>query len=68
AANTSMSAIHHRMPVTLAAQDWSLWLGESGKGAAALMHAAPKNALKFHRVDPQVNSNKAHGPGLIQAL
>ena len=35
-ANEAMSRIHHRMPVILRAGDWPLWLGEAGKGAAAL--------------------------------
>ena len=68
AANEAMSAIHHRMPVILTREDWALWLGEEGKGAAALMTAAPEDALAFHRVDPKVNSNRASGPDLIEAV
>ena len=67
-ANTAMSAIHHRMPVILEPDDIALWLGETGKGAATLMHAAPEDALKWHRVDTAVNSNRASGPGLIEPL
>ena len=67
-ANAPMSAIHHRMPVTVAAKDWGLWLGEEGKGAATLMHAAPDDALAFYRVDPAVNSNRASGAELIAPL
>ena len=67
-ANGPMSAIHHRMPVVLARQDWAKWLGENGKGAAALMRPAPDEALKCHRVDPRVNSNRASGPELIEAI
>ena len=67
-ANAPMSAIHHRMPVTVAAKDWGLWLGEDGKGAATLMHAAPDDALAFYRVDPAVNSNRASGAELIAPL
>ncbi|SMX37999.1 SOS response-associated peptidase [Maliponia aquimaris] len=68
AANQAMSAIHHRMPVILARDDWSKWLGEDGHGAAALMRAAPEDALAFHRVDPRVNSNRAKGPELIAPI
>ena len=68
AANEMMSKIHHRMPVILRKQDWPLWLGEDGKGAATLMTAAPKDALTFYRVDTEVNSNKAHGPDLIEPI
>lgn len=68
AANDPMSAIHHRMPVLVAQEDWALWLGEEGKGAATLMTAAPDDALRFWRVDPKVNSNRAEGPELIEPL
>lgn len=67
-ANTTMSAIHHRMPVILRQEDWALWLGEAGHGAATLMRAAPEDALQFWRVDPAVNSNKAQGAGLIHPV
>lgn len=67
-ANAAMSAIHHRMPVILAPGDWPLWLGEAGKGAAALMHAPPEDALGFHRVGTAVNSNRASGPSLVEPL
>lgn len=65
AANRPMSQIHHRMPVILQAQDWPLWLGEAGHGAARLMRAAPEDALRWHRVDRAVNSNRAVGAQLI---
>lgn len=68
AANEAMSAIHHRMPVSLAPEDWPLWLGEAGRGAARLMQPAPEDRFAFHRVDPKVNSNRAQGAGLILAL
>lgn len=67
-ANEAVSAIHHRMPVILEHDDWALWLGEKGKGAATLMRAAPEDALDFYRVDPAVNSNRASGPELIEPL
>lgn len=68
AANLKLQAIHHRMPVILAQEDWSLWLGEAGHGAARLMRPAPEDALEFHRVDVKVNSNRASGPELIDEL
>lgn len=67
-ANKQMRAIHHRMPVILSQKDWGLWLGEQGKGAALLMQPAPEDHLKFHRVDRAVNSNRASGASLIDAL
>ncbi|MEP2530890.1 SOS response-associated peptidase [Shimia sp.] len=65
-ANTSMSRIHHRMPVVVSKDDWGLWLGENGHGAASLMTSADENLLQFHAVDRAVNSNRAHGAQLIE--
>ncbi len=67
-ANGTMSAIHHRMPVVISHEDWGLWLGEKGHGAATLMQAAPDDLLRFHQVDRAVNSNRAHGPELIEPI
>lgn len=63
-----MSDIHHRVPVILEAGDWPLWLGEAGKGAAALMQAPGDDVIDFFRVDPAVNSNRANGPELIEPI
>lgn len=65
-ANAHMSRIHHRMPLILEADDWGLWLGEQGKGAARLMQPGADEVLSYFRVDPMVNSNKAQGPELIE--
>ena len=67
-AGPPMSDIHHRVPVVLEPEDWPLWLGEAGKGAARLMRAPAEDALQFHRVDPAVNSNRASGPELIEPI
>lgn len=67
-ANGPMSEIHHRMPVIVEPRDWPLWLGEAGKGAAALMKPAPDDFLDAFRVDPAVNSNRASGPELIEPM
>lgn len=67
-ANETLAKIHHRMPVILAEADWPLWLGEAGHGAAKLMKAAPEGELVFHRVSPEVNSNRASGADLISVL
>ncbi len=68
AANDAMARIHHRVPVILTPDQWPLWLGEAGKGAAALMQAPPEDALDFVRVSTAVNSNRAAGPELIKPL
>jgi putative SOS response-associated peptidase YedK len=68
ASSGPLSDIHHRMPLRIAPEDWPLWLGEEGKGAARLMTGSPGDVFSFHRVDPRVNSNRAEGPELIDPL
>ena len=63
-----MSQIHHRVPVVLEPDAWGKWLGEEGKGAAVLMQAPGEAVLTYHRVDPEVNSNRASGPDLIAPI
>ncbi len=65
-ANARMSQIHHRMPLVLEPEDWPLWLGEAGRGAARLMQPGAEAVLRFRRVDLKVNSNRASGPELIE--
>lgn len=65
-ANAHMAKIHHRMPLILEPDDWALWLGEQGKGAARLMRPGDEEVLGYHRVDPAVNSNRSQGPELIE--
>jgi len=67
-ANADMAPIHHRLPVILTPDDWPLWLGEAGKGAATIMKSAPEGALSFRRVGYEVNSNRATGAALIAPL
>ncbi|PRY92526.1 SOS response-associated peptidase [Donghicola tyrosinivorans] len=68
AANEGMSTIHHRMPVVLEPENFGLWLGEEGHGAAPLMRPAAEEVLRWYRVDPAVNSNRAEGPELIEPI
>lgn len=65
-ANQAMAPIHHRLPVILEQDDWAMWLGERGKGAATLMKSASEETLSFRRVSTAVNSNRATGPELIE--
>ena len=67
-ANEAMAPIHHRLPVILTPEQWALWLGEKGKGAATLMKSAPEDALLFQRVATDVNSNRASGSHLIEPI
>ena len=68
AANRAASRVHHRMPVILETGDWGKWLGEEGHGAAVLMRPANEEVVSFHRVGTAVNSNRASGAALIDAI
>ncbi|MCC5973244.1 MAG: SOS response-associated peptidase [Rubellimicrobium sp.] len=65
AANADMARIHDRLPLVLGPEDWALWLGEEGHGAARLLRPAQAGVLALRRVGTEVNSNRAKGPGLI---
>lgn len=65
-AGPGMAEVHHREPVILERNDWPLWLGEAGHGAAVLMRPTAAGAMSApYRVSPAVNSNRATGPELI---
>jgi len=67
-ASAEISHVHSRMPVILERDDWPLWLGEAGHGAARLMRPAAPGVLALHRVSTAINSNRAQGPELIEPL
>ncbi|HHS88790.1 MAG TPA: SOS response-associated peptidase [Rhodobacteraceae bacterium] len=67
-ANSTISRIHHRMPVIIKETDFGLWLGEEGKGVTRLMQAPEDDFLASHRVSTRVNSNRAEGEGLIAPI
>jgi putative SOS response-associated peptidase YedK len=67
-ANAKMAEIHHRLPVILGPDEWPLWLGEAGKGAATLMRPVEDNVLDLQRVSSAVNSNRATGPELWNVI
>jgi putative SOS response-associated peptidase YedK len=65
AAGEALSRLHHREPVRIAPRDQALWLGEAGRGAAALMHAAPEGYFAAHPVSPRINGITADDEHLI---
>ncbi|MCH9746480.1 MAG: SOS response-associated peptidase [Alphaproteobacteria bacterium] len=67
-ANAKMADIHHRLPVILNSDDWSLWLGELGNGAARLMKPVSDDTVDLVRVSQAVNSNRATGLELWHPL
>ena len=67
-ANAKMAEIHHRLPVIIGPDEWSLWLGEAGKGAATLMRPVKDDVLDLQRVSSAVNSNRATGSELWNVI
>ena len=67
-ANKTMGKIHHRLPVIIGPEDWPLWLGEAGKGAANLMQPVAEYVLDLQRVSTAVNSSRASGPKLWEKV
>jgi len=63
-----MGKIHHRLPVIIGPEDWPLWLGEAGKGAANLMQPVAEYVLDLQRVSTAVNSSRASGPKLWEKV
>jgi putative SOS response-associated peptidase YedK len=50
-ANAALREIHERMPVLIRPDDFALWLGELGPGAARLLEAAPEDMLVATKAD-----------------
>ena len=67
-ANKTMGKIHHRLPVIIGPEDWPLWLGEAGKGAANLMQPVAEYVLDLQMVSTAVNSSRASGPKLWEKV
>lgn len=64
-ASQTLAPVHHREPQVIAPEDFALWLGEDGPGAARLMRPAPEGFWTFHKVSPRVNGVKHDDPELI---
>lgn len=63
-ANTTLGAIHDRMPVIVAPEHYAGWLhGEEG-----LLRPAPNDAIRCHAVSPAVNRAANDSPALIEPL
>ncbi len=63
-ANATMRAVHDRMPVILAPDDWAEWLERDDP--AALLRSAPDDLLRLWPVSKAVNSPRNNGPELLE--
>jgi len=69
-ANERLRALHHRMPVILAPENYDLWLDPATPGvrAQALLGPAPSEWFTCFRVSPKINSPANDDPALIEPL
>jgi putative SOS response-associated peptidase YedK len=67
-ANTTMAALHERMPVILEPADWPAWLGETAADPAAMLRPAADNVLRLWPVSRAVNNVRNNSPDLLDRL
>ncbi len=67
-ANSTMEAVHNRMPVILPKAMWNIWLDPSNQNIdmlAKLLVPAPDHLLTMHEVSTDVNNVRNEGRDLI---
>ena len=62
AANGPMAPLHDRLPLVIGPEDFGLWLGEAGHGAAALMHPPEDGFYAHHPVSRLINKGGRAAP------
>lgn len=64
AANTAMAALHERLPLRLAPEDFAVWLGEEADcdAAAALMRPPAETYFAHHPVSPRIGKGGRDAP------
>lgn len=71
AANASMAAIHDRMPVLIAPEQFDRWLdcrAGTADGIGDLLAPLADGLLTMTAVNPKLNNPRAEGPDLIEAF
>lgn len=68
AANSDIAHIHHRMPVMVAPENFGLWLGEEGHGAARLMTPAQPGSAIAHAVSREVNKARTDSAQMLEPI
>lgn len=69
--NELLAQVHNRMPVILAPEHWTLWLGTSAGDLGELvgfLRPSPPEELVAYPVDARVNSVRNNGPELVEAV
>jgi putative SOS response-associated peptidase YedK len=69
--NALIGALHDRMPVILAEEDWPRWLGETPADEAALqalLRPYPSERMKLWPVGPSIGNWRNDGPELAEPV
>ncbi|MCB8878457.1 SOS response-associated peptidase [Acidisoma silvae] len=64
-ANPLAAAVHDRMPVVVAPEDWPLWLGEAEGDTGSLLHPMREDLLETWPTGTAVNKVANNGPKLL---
>jgi putative SOS response-associated peptidase YedK len=71
AADETMAALHHRMPVVLDPDRWTAWLDRDltdTREAVALLDGVDARSLVHHPVGTEVGNVRSNGPDLIRPV
>ena len=70
-ANQTLSAVHHRMPVVIAPEDFGFWLdcaNVNAEMAATLLRPAPEDQFEAYEISTAVNRVANDSPDLLRPL
>ena len=67
-ANALMTALHDRMPLIIAPEDYARWLDRSVDDVVDLLTPYPAGEMSFHAVSTRVNAVKNDDPSIIDPI
>ena len=68
AADAGLEDIHHRAPLTLAPEDYDVWMEGDTETASRLLRSAPAHWFNWYRVGPDVGKVGNDHPALVTPL
>jgi len=68
AADAGLADIHHRAPLTLAPEDYDVWMAGDAETASRLLRPAPAHWFNWYRVGPDVGKVGNDHPALVTPL
>ena len=68
AADAGLADIHHRAPLTLAPEDYDVWMAGDAETASRLLRPAPAHWFNWYRVGPDAGKVGNDHPALVTPL